>query len=136
MLTDSKNINIFLREGGESVGYLLVKPFKTVVLELKEYDPGLTEESDKFYIETIQILPANQGRGGARRLLIEACKSVLKRGVSKFAIHARTNNGLNEKIKRVFEGSIILSRKIESWKWAEGEPYEYIEWKYRPSEEM
>lgn len=133
MLTDSENVNIFLREDGEAVGYVLAKPFKTAVLELTEYDPELQEESDKFYIETIQILPAYQGRGGARRLLIGACEAVLKRGMNKFAIHARTANGLHKKIKRMFEGSIILSRNIESWKWAKGEPCEYIEWTYMPS---
>jgi ribosomal protein S18 acetylase RimI-like enzyme len=134
MLNDRENVNIFLRESGETVGYVLAKPFKNAVLDLKEYDPELTEESDKFYIETIQILPAYQGRGGARALLIGACEAVLKRGMNKFAIHARTVNGLHEIIKRIFKGSIILSRNIEKWKWAKDEPYEYIEWTYVPTE--
>src|SRR6185369_16992953 len=106
MLNDRENVNIFLREGGETVGYVLAKPFMNAVPDLKEYDPELTEEPDKFYIETIQILPAYQGRGGSRTLLIGACEEVLKRGMSRFAIHARTANGLHEIIKRVFAGSI------------------------------
>jgi len=132
MLDDRENVNIFLRESGETVGYALVKPFRNAVPDLKEFDPELLEESDKFYIETIQILPAYRGRGGAKALLIGACEAVLKRGVDKFAIHARTVNGLHEIIKRIFKGSIISSRNIEKWEWAQGEPYEYIEWIYVP----
>jgi ribosomal protein S18 acetylase RimI-like enzyme len=137
MLAESENVNIFLRDGGETVGYLLARPFKSVVQELKESDPELTDKSEAFYyIETIQILPAYQGKGGARRLLVETGEAVLKRGVNKFAIHARTTNGLNAIIKKVFAGSITLIRDIESWRWANGEPYEYIEWGNLPSEKI
>lgn len=136
MITDRENVNIFLCEDGETIGYVLAKPYKAAVPELKEYDPELLEASDKFYIETIQILPAYQGRGGARRLLIKACEEALKRGMTKLAIHARTSNSFHEKIKRIFDGSIILTRNIEKWKWAKDEPYEYIEWEYMPLNEM
>lgn len=136
MLKDSENVNIFLREDGETIGYILAKPYKTAWLELKEHDPELREASDKCYIETIQILPAYQGRGGARWLLIRACEEALKQGMTKFAIHARTSNSFHEKIKRIFDGSIILTRNIEKWKWAKDEPYEYIEWEYLPAKEV
>lgn len=129
MLADSENVNIFLRDDGETVGYLLARPFKSVVEELKESDPELTDKPEAvYYIETIQILPTYQGKGGARRLLVETSEAVLKRGVNKFSIHARTTNGLHEIVKKVFAGSVTLTRKIESWKWANGEPYEYIEY--------
>ncbi len=133
ILKDTENVNIFLRLNGEAVGYVLARPFETAVLELKEDDPELPEGADTFYIETIQILSAFQGEGGARRLLIGACEAVLKRGINKFAIHARTANGFHEKIKKIFADSVILSRYIENWKWAKGEPCEYIEWTYIPS---
>ncbi|MEI6213713.1 MAG: GNAT family N-acetyltransferase [Desulfuromonadales bacterium] len=134
MLADSENVNIFLRDGGETVGYLLARPFKSVVQELKESDPELTDKLEAFYyIETIQILPSYQGKGGARRLLIETSEAVMKHGVNKFAIHARTTNGLNQIIKKVFAGFITLTREIDSWRWANGEPYEYIEWESNAS---
>ena len=66
--------------------------------------------------------------------MIETCEAVLMRDVNRFAIHARTTNGLHEIIKKVFAGSITLIREIESWRWANGEPYEYIEWRYLLSE--
>lgn len=129
MLADSDNVNMFLRDAGETVGYLLARPFDSVVRELQECDPELSDKSEAyFYVETIQILPDYQGKGGARRLLIEACAAVSKRDVNTFAIHARTTNGLHRIIKKVFAGSIILTREIGSWRWANGEPYEYIEW--------
>ncbi len=132
MLADSENVNIFLRENDDTVGYLLARPFKSVVKELQESDSELTDKQEEFYyIETIQILPSYQGKGGARRLLVETGEAVLKRGVSNFAIHARTTNGLNQIIKKVFAGSITLTREIDSWRWANGEPYEYVEWIYK-----
>ena len=136
MLKSKENINIFLRNNGKAIGYVLARPFNTAVLELKEHDPKLCEDVDKFYIETIQILPEFQGRGGARKLLTVACEEVLNRGVTKLAIHARTSNRFHEKIKKIFKGSVILSRKIEKWALANGEPYEYIEWQYMPSRGM
>lgn len=123
-----ENINISLRVDGKTVGYVLARPFNNAVLALKEYDLELPEEADMFYIETIQILPVSQGRGGAKKLLTGVCEAALKRGVNKFAIHARTANGFHEKIKRIFAGLIIVSRTIENWQWVGGEPCEYIEW--------
>jgi len=127
-LNDPGNVHVFLRVGRATIGYLLAAPFNAVLPELLEADPELREEVGKFYIETIQILPAHQGRGGARRLLERACAEGEKRGIVKFAIHARTANGFNEKIKRIFGDAISFSRKIEKWQWAGGEPYEYLEW--------
>jgi GNAT superfamily N-acetyltransferase len=130
MLVDGDNVNLFLRDADKTVGYILVKPLQAVLLELKEHDSHLPDESAAYYVETIQILPDYQGKGGARWLLTEACAEVSKRGVNSFAIHARTTNGLHRIIKKVFAGSITLTREIESWRWAGGEPYEYLEWEY------
>jgi GNAT superfamily N-acetyltransferase len=130
MLKDIENMNLFLCEETKVVGYLLVTPFKAAWSELKEYDPSLLMAADKLYIETIQIMPVSQGKGGARMLLTAAGEAGLRRGINKFAIHARVINGLHLKIKRIFEGSILLSRPIEKWKWGDDEPYEYIEWEY------
>lgn len=130
MLDDSENINIFLREGKDIIGYVLARFHNKVTEELKEYDPELEEKEDFFYIETIQILPEKRGLGGAKRLFFSVCEEAKRRGVSKFSIHARTMNGFSDKIRKMFEGKIKKVRKIESWKLAGGEPYEYIEWSY------
>jgi len=131
VLENKENVSIFLKEKEKSVGYILAKPFNSVVGELREWDPELKEDEKKFYIETIQVLPAFQGKSGARKLLIAACEEVLKRGFNEFAIHARTINRFNTKIKKMFGEGVILERKIEKWKPANNEPYEYIEWVYK-----
>jgi len=56
------------------------------------------------------------------------CEEAGKIGIHKFAIHARTVNNFHEKIKKIFAGNIILTKEIQSWKPAGGEPYEYVEW--------
>lgn len=134
MLEDKTNINAFLYEQGKVIGYILAKPLITTASELKEVDPEILPKEGWYYFETIQILPEFQNKGGARMLLTAAGREALKKGISKFAIHARTSNGFNQKIKKIFSVSIILCRNIEQWKWADGEPYQYLEWEYSESD--
>jgi ribosomal protein S18 acetylase RimI-like enzyme len=131
VLENKENISIFLKDKEKTVGYILAVPLNGVVGELKEWDPGIKKDEKKFYIETIQILPEFQGKSGAKKLLIATCEEVLKRGFNEFAIHARTINGFNAKIKKMFGDGVMLARKIEKWKPANNEPYEYIEWVYK-----
>ena len=132
MLKDRNNINIFLKDGDNIAGYLLAVPLKYVFDSLKEYDSGLKldEENDKItiYLETIQILPAFRGMGGAKKLIMTMCNEGKKMEMEKFSIHARKMNGLNEKVKKLFAGQIAESRSIDAWHYGGNEPYEYIEW--------
>ena len=132
MLGDPKNINVFLRDRGKNVGYILARSHNESVDEMVEYDPDFKKNSneDRFYIETIQILPSNRNRGGSRSLLLAVCEEGKRRGINKFSIHIRTVNRFNEKLKNFFQGNITKVRKIAKWKPAAGEPYEYIEWFY------
>ncbi len=131
MIKDKNNINIFLCEGDKSVGYILAKKHNKAVEELSKYDTELKEDKDKLYIETIQILPEFQGKGGAKKLLVAVCEEATKRGIGKFSIHARTKNNFNAKIKKIFGRTIMYVRKIVKWKPGGDEPYEYIEWTYK-----
>ena len=132
MLKDESNINIFLKGGNKTGGYLLAVPFKNVFDSLKEYDAllKLDAENDKtkIYLETIQVLPKYRGMGGAEKLITAMCAEGKKRGMEKFCIHARKINGLNEKVKRIFAGEINESRSIAAWHYGGNEPYEYLEW--------
>ncbi len=128
MLSDKENINIFLRDHGKTVGYVLARFHNKETGELSEYDPEFKDQENVFYIETIQILPEFQGKGGAKKLLLAVCEEAGKRGINKFSIHARKINGFSESVKKIFADRIVAVREIESWEPAEGEPYEYIEW--------
>lgn len=128
-LNDTQSISLFLRKGDEVTGYILARPHHLAFMELGEDDPFLTESIGKrYYIETIQVAPATQGKGGGKKLILAACDEAKKRGVTQFSIHARTQNHLHETIKSLFPEKVTLVRPISSWVHASGEPYEYIEW--------
>jgi GNAT superfamily N-acetyltransferase len=131
ILDDLENINIFLKENSEVIGYVLARLHNKEIEDLKNYDPEFKSQENVFYVETIQVLPEKSGKGGAKKLLIAVCEEAKKRGIDKFSIHARTKNRFNDKIKKIFEGHITLIRPIEKWEPANGEPYEYIEWNYK-----
>jgi ribosomal protein S18 acetylase RimI-like enzyme len=129
VLNDTESINIFLQRDGEVIGYILARPHHIAFEELKDDDPLLTESTgDRFYIETIQIIPSAQGKGGGKKLILAVCDEAKKRGVAQFSIHARKKNNLNETVKSLFKEKVTLARQIDSWVHASGEPYEYIEW--------
>lgn len=134
MLRDPENINLLLRNGKSAVGYLLALHNNIhnhrILDEIKEHDSEFTgSTAQRFYVDTIQIIPASRGCGGSKKLLLTLCEEARKRGVVNFSIHARTTNGFNNHLKQLFEGNIIAMRKIARWQYAAGEPYEYLEWK-------
>lgn len=129
VLKDPQNINLFLKEDCSVIGYVLARPHNIVVEELQEHDPVLAEsKKERFYIETIQVHPKSQGKGGGKALLLAVCEEAKKRGVTNFSIHARTTNKLNLLVRNLFKEGLIVARPIASWEYASGEPYEYIEW--------
>jgi ribosomal protein S18 acetylase RimI-like enzyme len=122
------NINLLLREDKIIVGYLLSVPLGRVFADLQKYDPILENKADFFYLDTIEIIPKSRGRGGAKQLILKMCEELNKRGVFKFSLHARTINGLNVKIKKMYPDEIISSREIKRWYFGGNEKYEYVEW--------
>ena len=125
-----ENINLLLREDREIAGYLLAVALGRVFDELQKEDPALENKADFFYLDTIEIIPASRGRGGAKQLILTMCEELNNRGVFQFSLHARTVNGLNAKIKKMYPDGIISSREIKSWHFGGGEKYEYIEWEF------
>lgn len=130
ILKNKDNINIFLKRGDETVGYVLAVPHNDMVEDLLRDDEFLEKKDNFYYIETIQIIPQARGVGGAEKLLKLVCEDAVRRGVYNFSIHARLTNGFADKIKKIFDDKTYSIRKIESWKYGGGEPYEYIEWSY------
>ena len=128
-LSIEENINLLLKEEGEIVGYLLAVPLVRVFDVLQKEDPALEKKPDFYYLDTIEIIPESRGRGGAKQLVLAMCKELNNRGVFKFSLHARTVNGLNTIIKKMYPDGIISSREIKSWLFGGNEKYEYIEWK-------
>lgn len=130
VLSDKDNVNLLLIDNGIVVGYLLGRPLKKEIEELLEYDPELKDSND-FYLETIQIFPEYQGRGGSKLLIEKMCYEASKKGFNNFSTHARISNKFNETVLYLFGKNIIQRRKLDKWKYGGNEPYEYIEWFYK-----
>ena len=129
-LAIKENINLLLREDGEIVGYLLAVPLGRVFADLQKEDPELENKAAFVYLDTIEIIPESRRRGGAKQLIAKMCEELNKRDVFQFSLHARTVNGLNAKIKKMYPDGIISSREIKSWPFGGNEKYEYIEWEF------
>ena len=130
VLQDHENINIFLKYGNKTAGYLLATPFEKVFNDLKKFDFELKlnkDDNKKIYLETIQVLPGFRGIGGAEKMIRKMCEEGKKRKMEKFSIHARKLNGLNEKVKKMFAGKVSENRSLKEWHYGGNEPYEYIE---------
>jgi ribosomal protein S18 acetylase RimI-like enzyme len=127
-LKNQKSINLFLKEGEKVVGYLLAVPHNFSRNEIIKYDPLMQEDEKRLYIETIEILPEARGKGGSKKLFSRLIEEAAKKCIKTFSAHVRTTNGLSDSVKRMFDGKITKTRKIDSWHYGGNEPYEYLEW--------
>jgi hypothetical protein len=128
-LKDKMNINIVMRNNDAKViGYVVAMPQSNVYETLKQYDPAMKDDPERFYVETIQTLPGQRQVFGVLRLLYGMCEEGEKRGFNKFSMHARKLNGLSDMILKVSSTARRL-RTIENW-YGYGEPFDYIELTY------
>lgn len=129
ILENPNNINIFLKEGGAAIGYALARlQDESLAEDMREHDENFPIDKNRYYIETIQVLPEKSGAGGAKKMLLTVCDEAKKVAITNFSIHARIVNGLDAKIKKMFGEGVTKIEKIDHWAPAQGEPYEYIEW--------
>lgn len=128
-LRDPGNLNLGLKAGQAIVGYLLAMPYDTALTWVRDADPDMAaSDAQRYYVDTIAVLPEWNGKGGATALMQELEREAATRGMASLAIHARTANGLNALVRRLAGGRLIRTRWLDHWCWADGEPYEYIEW--------
>lgn len=138
LLRDENTIHILLRRDERPIGYLVAIPHNDAAHdeELWQADPDLTEDPDRLYIETMEIVP-EYGRtliGG--RLFLLMSKALLdeagKRGINKFSQHARVTSGLSRAFQKLYGDMVTQVRRIENWPFYNGEePTDYIEGTYR-----
>ncbi len=129
MLENPSNINLFLKENDEAIGYALARlQDENLAEDMMDCDENFPIDKNKYYIETIQVLPEKSGAGGAKKMLLAVCDEAKKAGITNFSIHARIVNGLDAKIKKIFSEGITKITEIDHWDPAQGEAYEFIEW--------
>ena len=129
-LHDPDNLTLGLKAGQVIVGYLLATPYDAALSCLRDADPKMVASNagQQYYVDTIAVLPEWNGRGRATALMRELEREAAARGLPSLAIHARTANGLNVLVRRLAEERLIRTRWLDNWSWADGEPYEFIEW--------
>jgi ribosomal protein S18 acetylase RimI-like enzyme len=129
-LHDPANLNLGLKAGQVIVGYLLATPYGAALDCLQNADPGMVaSDVGRYYVDTIAVLPEWNGRGGATSLMRELEREATASGLASLAIHARTVNGFNALVRRLAGDRLIRTHWLDNWSWADGEPYEYIEWR-------
>lgn len=125
-----ENINVFLYAGRSIVGYALMVPYELVWMELSKDDKKMKLDFNRYYLDTIQIIPHYRGLGGSSEMILALCREANRKGISKFSAHLRTKNNLSQQVKKLFFSNITSIRNIKSWRYGGGESYDYIEWKY------
>ncbi|MEI8103964.1 MAG: lysophospholipid acyltransferase family protein [Candidatus Moraniibacteriota bacterium] len=126
-LMNPENMVIFLTYGGERVGQMLLRPHESACEDLKEDDQLMKPDKDRYYVESLAILPAYRGSFGFLDLVYKAVEQAERRGIRKFSMHIRKTRGLSGAFQQLFGKDITLIRHIDSWKWMNDEPYDYIE---------
>jgi len=125
MLQVSDNIGIILKDSEKIVGFLMAIPHPIAIEELKTDDPEMKDDKDRYYIETVGILPEYTGKGGFSLMLDKLLEALMKNEI-KLSLHARVINGFTEKIQKKLRVSMI--RRIEKWRYYHFlEPTDYIE---------
>lgn len=130
-MDDPKYIMFLLREKEKSIGYLMAIPQNEAVEELKDVDPQMKEDEERYYVEIVHILPTFRGEKGFLKLVFAFLDEIGKKGLNKVSLHARVSNGTSAVVQRLFSGQITEARRIENWKYYGGEePTDYIEGTY------
>jgi ribosomal protein S18 acetylase RimI-like enzyme len=125
MLLKEDNIHIFLKDNGNRIGYLLAIPHNDAVKELKKDDPQMEEDSKRYYIETVTILPEFRGRKGFSEILKRLIEQSKIKG-NNISLHARVENGFSTIIQKKL--NVTKIRRINKWKYYNyAEPADYIE---------
>jgi ribosomal protein S18 acetylase RimI-like enzyme len=129
MLRKQYTIHIMLRDNEKNVGFLFAVPHNDAVVELKNDDQLMKEDSGAYYVENGAILPAYQKKGALGKMLAVLREELRKRGVFRITMHARVLNGLSRNIQENMK--IAEIRRISAWKYyGYEEPTDYIvaEW--------
>ena len=85
----------------------------------------MEDDSKRYYIETVGILPEFRGRRGFTEMLKRLVEQSKIRG-NNISLHARVNNGFSTIVKKKL--NVTKIRRIDKWKYYNyEEPVDYIE---------
>jgi ribosomal protein S18 acetylase RimI-like enzyme len=129
MLTKQHNIHIMLSDNDKKAGFLFAIPHNDAVVELKDHDLLMKEDSGAYYIENVAILPAYRRKGAFGKMIAALREELRKRDIFRISLHARVHNSLSKNIQKNMK--MIEIRRLNAWRfYAYEEPTDYIvaEW--------
>jgi ribosomal protein S18 acetylase RimI-like enzyme len=117
-----------LKEGGKAIGYIIAVPHEDLYVELVESDSEFPNDSDRYYVETLCILPEARKGMGFMKLILKLIEEAESRGRHKFSMHVRVENGLSQVIQKFFGKMVTKVRRVEKLSYFNyEEPADYIE---------
>jgi hypothetical protein len=127
ILESSENINILLISGEELIcGYASARPHNIVAKEIRTCHPDFLDSEDRYYADTIEIIPEYRKKGGLKLLLATLILEAFNRfGIKKWSTHARISNGFSKVVLRMFPG-IEMTKVIQNFM-EKGEDYLYVQ---------
>jgi len=86
----------------------------------------MAQDTSRYYIEIVSILPEYLGKSGFSVLLEALRQELQKRGITKISMHARVTNNFTLKVQKKLK--VTKVRRIQNWKYYNSqEPTDYIE---------
>jgi hypothetical protein len=94
---------------------------------LKDDDPSMSEDTTRFYIESVAIIPEYRGmKMGFLKMIRVFIKELERKGILKISMHARVSNNLSAIIQKILK--VTPKRTIENWEYYnKEESTDYIE---------
>jgi ribosomal protein S18 acetylase RimI-like enzyme len=137
-LENPENINIVLRKDKKIAGYLLAVFYDELLAdeEFMEADPDFKGDSERYYIETIGIIPEYRQNADGNKMYFNMLKKLLeeamsRNGIHKFSLHARVNSGFSLNLQKSLGRIVTKVRRIDKWKYYnDEEPTDYLELEY------
>lgn len=118
-------------EDDKVVGILLGVPHNGLVEEVQPDDSLFAKKEEScIYVEIIQIHPSARGKKGLFSKMIDALHAEMSRnGISLFSAHVRVTTGFDKVLTRKVQslGYAVSIRYLDSWRWAGGDRYSYME---------
>jgi ribosomal protein S18 acetylase RimI-like enzyme len=126
LLQKKSTISIFLKDRDKNIGYLVAIPHDDAVVELIDDDPEMADDSNRYYVESVAIIPEYRGRKGLNEIFRTLSRELAKKGISQISLHARVSNNLSRIIQH--KAHVTKLRRIVAWRYYNyDEPAEYIE---------
>jgi hypothetical protein len=130
-IQDPRNLNMFLRNGGEPIGYILLVPHDRIVDELGGDDVLLAHDPERYYIDQLVVVASERKHSAFLCLIFSAFSIMNSRGIYKFSTHVLAAGGLDRIILRSFKKTLTVPPRRVKLATYNNVSFVYLEGEYR-----